>query len=66
MTRRRRDRSERQRPAADTQRYRRLRNPFRPLEVLSEKEKICPAGVRIRAVAQLVRDKAPEVSGPAP
>ncbi len=38
MVRRRRDRAERDRPPADTTRYRRLENPYRPLEVLSEDE----------------------------
>ena len=36
MARRRRERGPRERPAADTSRYRRLVNPYRPLEVLSD------------------------------
>ncbi|MEM7286281.1 MAG: trimethylamine methyltransferase family protein [Actinomycetota bacterium] len=50
MARRRRDRGPRERPAADSSRYRRLENPYRPLEVLSEDQ---VAHLHERAVAYL-------------
>jgi hypothetical protein len=37
---------------------------FVPDDVLAEKERICPTGVRMRELSQFVRDKANAVGGP--
>ena len=39
---------------------------FVPIEVLQEKQRICPTGVPMLAIAQFVRDKAAQVGGPLP
>jgi len=39
---------------------------FVPLEVLREKEGVCPTRVPMVAISQFVRDKAAEVGGPLP